>query len=95
VSSNWSVVLILVAFSAAGMSVLKVSRPIMDAILPPDAPKWLWWTLRVTIIPPVYEVILIVYGSLLGQRRFFWNKQKKLWAHLFRRSGHGTAPRSP
>ncbi len=94
VNSNWGVLLILVAFSAAGMSVLKVSRPIMDAILPPDAPKWLWWTCRVLIIPPIYEVILVAYGTLLGQRRFFWNKQKKLLGRLFRHRGDSTPARS-
>lgn len=98
VSSNISVVLILAAFALAGMSVLKVSRPIMNWILPPDAPTWLWWTVRVTLIPPIYEVILLVYGILLGQRSFFWNKQKRLWQRIFRRSSarhtDGTAAES-
>ncbi len=94
VSSNLSVILILVAFSAAGMSVLRVSGPVMNAILPPDAPRWLWWTCRVLVIPPIYEVILITYGTLLGQRRFFWVKQKKLFGRLFRHKGGRTPARS-
>lgn len=84
VTSNWSVLFILISFAAAGMSVLKVSRPILNWVLPPDAPKWLWWTLRVTLIPPIYEAILLCYGTLLGQRRFFWNKQKQLWRRITR-----------
>jgi len=86
----WGVLAILLAFSLAGMSVLKISRPIMDFLLPPDAPKWLWWTLRILVIVPVYEVLLISYGTLLGQRRFFWGKQKRffgLFAKPFRRRG--------
>ena len=49
----------------------------MDFLLPPDAPRWLWWTLRILVIVPVYEALLLTYGTLLGQRRFFWPKLKR------------------
>ena len=78
----WGVLAILLAFSLAGMSVLKVSRPIMNVLLPPDAPKWLWWTLRILVIVPIYEVLLLSYGTLLGPRRFFWFKQKRFFGLL-------------
>jgi hypothetical protein len=94
VTSNWSVVAILASFSLAGMLVLRVSRPIMHVVVPPDAPKWLWWTVRVTLIPPVYEVILLIIGTLLGQREFFWNKQKRLWRRVLRRPAAGEPARS-
>jgi hypothetical protein len=67
------------------MSVLKISRPIIGAILPPDPPRWLWWTCRIVIIVPVYEVLLLGYGTLLGQRRFFWDKQKRMLRPFIRR----------
>lgn len=94
VKSNWSVVAILASFSLAGSLVLRVSRPIMHVAVPPDAPKWLWWTVRVTLIPPVYEIILLIIGTLLGQREFFWNKQKRLWSRIFRRSPRTEPARS-
>jgi hypothetical protein len=94
VRSDWAVLAILVSFALAGMSVLKVSRPIMHLVLPPDAPKWLWWTLRVTIIPPVYEVLLLIYGTLLGQGSFFLGKQKRLWLRILRRAPSGEPVRS-
>lgn len=74
----WGILAILLAFSLAGMTVLKISRPIIDFLLPSNAPRWLWWTVRIVVIVPVYEGLLLGYGVLLGQRRFFWDKQKKL-----------------
>lgn len=82
--SAWGVVAILLAFSLAGFSVLKVTRPILDFILPEDVPRWLWWTARILIIVPVYQVLLLMYGTLLGQFRFFWEKEKKMASWIAR-----------
>jgi hypothetical protein len=76
--SIWGVIAILLAFSLAGTTVLKITRPILDFVLPEDVPRWLWWTARILIIVPVYQVLLLMYGTLLGQFRFFWEKEKKM-----------------
>ena len=76
--SIWGVIAILLAFSLAGTTVLKITRPILDFVLPDDVPRWLWWTARILIIVPVYQVLLLMYGTLLGQFRFFWEKEKKM-----------------
>jgi hypothetical protein len=73
----WGALAILLAFALAGMSVLKISRPIMHYLLPADTPKWLWWTVRILVIVPIYEVLLLSYGTILGKREFFWSKQKR------------------
>jgi hypothetical protein len=82
--NNWGLIAILLAFSLAGMTCLKVSRPIMHAIVPRDAPKWLWWTARILVIVPVYELLLFGFGTLLGQYRFFWPKQKRILRFIAR-----------
>ena len=82
--SHWGVFAILLAFSLAGMSCLKVSRPIMHALVPADAPRWLFWTIRIPVIVPVYEVLLLAFGTVLGQRHFFWPKQKRLLRFIAR-----------
>ena len=82
--STWGVIAILLAFSLAGTTVLKVTRPILEFVLPADVPRWLWWTARILIIVPVYQVLLLMYGTLLGQFRFFWEKAKKMAGWLAR-----------
>lgn len=68
---------IIVAFSIAGSLVLKIGRPIVDFIVPDDAPGWLWWTVKVVVVVPIYEVLLVSTGTLLGQGRFFRDKQRR------------------
>jgi hypothetical protein len=81
---GWGVVAILLTFALAGMTVLEVSGPIMHGIAPKELPNVLWWAMRVLITLPIYEVLLLGYGTLLGQRRFFWDKQVKLVRRFMR-----------
>ena len=76
--SNWGVIAIVLAFSLAGSTVVRITRPILGFVLPPDVPRWLWWTARIGIIVPIYQVLLLIYGTILGQFRFFWAKEKKM-----------------
>ena len=76
--TNWGVIAILIAFSLAGSAVLRIGRPIVDAILPDDVPRWLWWTVKILVIVPIYEVLLMTFGTLLGQGRFFRDKQRRV-----------------
>jgi hypothetical protein len=75
--TDWGMVAIILAFSLAGSTVLKIGRPLVDAILPENTPTWLWWTVKVIVIVPIYEVLLVSFGSLLGQKRFFRDKQRR------------------
>jgi hypothetical protein len=77
-------VFILIAFALAGMTVLKISSPIVNSMVPDGAPKWLWWTVKILVVVPIYEVLLLTYGILLGQRRFFVDKQRRLLRLLAR-----------
>lgn len=70
-------VAIIVAFSLAGSAIVKIGRPIVDAIVGDDAPRWLWWTVKILVIVPIYEVLLVSVGTLLGQGRFFRDKQRR------------------
>jgi hypothetical protein len=76
--STWGVVAIMLSFALAGSTVLRVTRPILSFVLPHNPPRWLWWSARILIIVPVYQVLLLMYGTLLGQFRFFWLKEKKM-----------------
>jgi hypothetical protein len=86
--TNWGMIAILLAFSLAGSTIVKIGRPIVDFILPDDTPRWLWWTVKVIVIVPIYEVLLVSFGTLLGQGRFFRDKQRRALqaiARLFRK----------
>ena len=72
----WGLVAILLAFSLAGMTTLQLKGPVMGFIMPATAPGWLQWAVYLVVMLPVYQVLLLAYGTLLGQFDFFWSKLK-------------------
>jgi hypothetical protein len=70
----WGIGAILAAFSLAGLTVVRLKQPIMGYLLPADAPRWLGWTVYVLAILPLHMLCSLIYGSLLGQFRFFWGR---------------------
>ncbi len=81
--SRWGVgpvgvVAILTAFALAGMTTLWVKQPVMGYLLPGVAPGWLQWTIYLIIMLPIYQALLLAYGTLLGQFDFFWSKMRAM-----------------
>ena len=70
------VVAILLAFSLAGLTTAGLKDPVTGFLLPATTPGWLQWTIYLVIMFPVYQLLLLGYGALLGQFDFFWSKLK-------------------
>ena len=83
----WAAVLILLAFALTGLTVVRIRQPIMALILPADAPAWVSWAVYLLVIFPLYQVLLLTYGALLGQFNFFWPKFKAVGRFMARRPG--------
>lgn len=80
VSSTWQVAVIFVVFSLAGMSIIQVKDLALSALgIPLDLTLWL----KIPLIILLYQVLLLFWGTILGQFRFFWEKEKKLFRILF------------
>ncbi len=74
----WQIALALLTFSISGMSVLYV-RKIAFQLLGFDAQTPLWeeaitW---IIVVVPSYQVLFILYGTVLGQFDFVWRFQKR------------------
>jgi len=78
--SLFQVLMILLVFSLTGMTVVLV-RPIIFAWFNYDGQTSLWIkTLTyIALIFPMYQILILVFGALLGQFSFFWEKEKKLF----------------
>ena len=37
-----------------------------------------YWLLRLILIFPIYQVLLIIVGTIFGQFRYFWEIEKKI-----------------
>lgn len=89
IDSTFQIVVICIVFSLAGMSISLV-RPLVWTLFGfgPDTPLWIRVPTYIVFIFPTYQVMLMVFGTLFGQFRFFWAKEKamlRFFAKPFRR----------
>lgn len=84
IESNFQLVLILIVFSITGSVAAWVSKPFVEllGLNGDNMPKALFIILRLILIFPIYNVILIIVGSIFGQFRFFWDFEKKMFSRF-------------
>lgn len=79
VDSLFQVFLILLTFSLAGSSVVFFRKLLFNALgFDASTAMWLKTVTYIVFIFPTYQVLILVYGTILGQFNFFWEKEKKL-----------------
>lgn len=74
IENNLQVAVILLVFAVTGFSFLYIN-PFIDHLLGIEAsdPFWIKALVFIVIVLPVYNVLLIFWGTLFGQYRFFRN----------------------
>ncbi len=77
------VLIILLVFALTGTTVLFIKTPILDVIVGENEKNWVHSTIYFILILPIYNILLLVYGALFGQFRFFWNFEKKFFNRIF------------
>jgi len=83
VNSNWQIAVILIVFSVTGSAAAKLAGPITDVIgVTKDLGGWVYWPIRILLIFPIYQVLLVFFGWLFGQFTFFWNFEKKMMRYM-------------
>ncbi len=81
--STGQVLIVLLVFALTGTTVLLIKRPLFGYWFP-EGEKPLWASIAYYIlILPVYNLLLLFYGLLLGQFRFFWDFEKKFFKRIF------------
>ena len=74
IESDWQVAIILLVFSITGFSFLFVS-PWIEGLLgiTDEDPFWLKAVVFIIVLLPLYNILLLIWGTLLGQFKFFKN----------------------
>lgn len=80
ITSNFQLTIIFVVFAVTGSSSAILAEILMNAIgwTKNSMNLWLYWPLRIILIFPAYQVLLVLYGFLFGQFHFFWQFEKKM-----------------
>jgi len=85
INSNWDFILILVVFSIAGMSIVFVRKPLFHLVgITSVTPGWIRFLAWLSVVFPTYQINLIIFGFLLGQFNFFWEKEKQMGRFFLR-----------
>jgi len=77
--SIWQVVLVLVVFSLTGSTVVMLRKVFFGWMgFDETTEMWVKVIAYILFVMPAYQVLLLAYGTLLGQFQFFWEKEKKM-----------------
>lgn len=83
VRSAFQVFVILLVFSCTGFSVLYVEDQFYKLLdITGEYGFWMRAILFVVITLPIYNILLLIYGFVFGQFRFFWSFEKKFFGRI-------------
>lgn len=84
IESNGQVAIILFVFAITGSTAAYIAKPILSfiGITRESVPIWLYIPLYLIVLLPFYKVLLLTYGTLFGQRKFFWAFTKKMLSRM-------------
>ncbi len=84
ITSNFQLLIIFVVFGITGSLTLLITNPLLSTlgIEETSLSLWIFWPVRILIIFPTYQILILIIGSLFGQFKFFWNFEKKILSRL-------------
>ena len=79
VETNYQLVKINIVFAVTGTFSVYFAAIITDIIgLNDSIGDFLYWSLRILLLIPVYQVLLIIVGAIFGEFHYFWKIEKKM-----------------
>ncbi|WP_178988031.1 DUF6787 family protein [Winogradskyella schleiferi] len=77
---KWEMIRVFMVFAVTGSSSLYVGRPIIKllGITKENLNPILYWILFIIIGLIFYQILLVFFGWLFGQFKFFWEFEKKM-----------------
>ena len=84
IESNFQLAIILIVFSITGSLSAWAAKPLTDLVGLERSitSAWIYWPVRIFIIFPLYQVLIVLIGALFGQYKFFWAFEKKMLYRL-------------
>ena len=80
ITSNWQILIIFIVFAITGSTAAYLTNPVTSFIgITKENLHWsIYWLLRILILFPIYQVLLVFIGGIFGQFKFFWEFEKKM-----------------
>ena len=80
-NSLYQLIVVFLVFAISGSLSVYVSEPILSFLNYKEYVhnKIFQILLRLLIIFPIYQIILLVIGTVFGEFHYFWNFEKRFW----------------
>ena len=78
VESNIQLLIVNIVFAVTGTASVYFAGIIINILGLQSLNTFLYWTLRILLLVPVYQILLIIVGTLFGQFTYFWQMEKKI-----------------
>jgi hypothetical protein len=86
IRSDRQLAIVFLVFALTGSGSVKLSAPVLEFTgINEIESEWIRIPLRLIMIFPVYQALLLLVGGVFGQFRFFLNLQKR-WFRLEKKS---------
>jgi hypothetical protein len=83
ITSNFQLVIIFVVFAITGSASAWLSKPVCNLLGITKEDLGLWFTpVRLILIFPLYPFVLMFFGYLFGQSKFFFPFSKKMLRNM-------------
>ena len=78
--SNWHLFIIFIVFGISGSLSIIISEPIIELLKIKELVESyiLYTAIRILVIFPVYQIVLLFVGTLFGQYKYFIDFEKKM-----------------
>lgn len=84
IEHNWQIIVILIVFAVTGSTASYIGKPILQGlnVTSENFGEFGYWVIRILLLFVVYQFMLVFFGWLFGQHKFFWNFEKKMLRRL-------------
>ncbi|MCF7560265.1 diacylglyceryl transferase [Sabulilitoribacter multivorans] len=84
IESNVQIIIILIVFAVTGSTASYIGKPILHFlnITTENFSTFGYWFTRIVLLFIMYQFLLVGFGWLFGQHKFFWNFEKKMLSRI-------------
>ena len=83
ITSNAQLVIIFIVFAITGSTASKIAAPVVHFFgIDSESYPIRYWPLRIILIFPLYQVLLVLFVWIFGQFKFCWAFEKKMLNRL-------------
>ena len=80
-NSVYQLIIVFLVFAISGSLSVYVSEPVLNLLSYKEyvSNKIIQIFLRLLIIFPIYQIILLGVGTIFGEFQYFWDFEKRFW----------------